>query len=191
LKKKRVVEHRDKNIKKTRRKLILFVSVLQGIDKKYTFEKAFNMLYQKKEGLGGFFLYEIMHHKVLDRCFNVFPEYKALKDEVSKNIRRIIKDVPSDSDWSIDELPKCSCEFCSELKEFLFCKTTQEKVWPLSKEKRQHIHQAIDQLKLPVSHETLRKGSPHQLILKKKSTLFSWRKVKYDRLKKLLEVPCA
>jgi hypothetical protein len=45
--------------------------------------------------------------------------------------------------------------------------------WPLNQQRRQHIHSTIDSAKLPITHVTLRRGSPHVLQLQKQSTLFS------------------
>lgn len=44
--------------------------------------------------------------------------------------------------------------------------------WPLAKQRRQHVHQAIDPYDLPVSHTTLRRGSPYTLVLEKLPALF-------------------
>lgn len=82
------------------------------------------------------------------------------------------------NDWSISLPGGCRCELCGSLRSFLEDPDRQHYEWPITKAKRQHVHQRIDEYKLPVTHETRRKGSPYTLVLKKKAELF-------DRDKKL------
>lgn len=74
-------------------------------------------------------------------------------------------------DWSMDPPPGCTCELCRYLGAFL--RSQQVRLdWPLAKEGRRHIHSMIDGNELPVSHETLRFGSPLTLVLRKTERLF-------------------
>ncbi len=75
-------------------------------------------------------------------------------------------------DWSIAPLMTCDCALCSGLATFLRDPRRVEYSWPLAKERRQHVHQAIDRYALPVRHTTLRRGSPYTLVLKKLPVLF-------------------
>lgn len=75
-------------------------------------------------------------------------------------------------DWSIACRLRCTCELCVELAAFLSASGRQKHAWPLAKERRQHVHSAIDSYNLPVSHTTLRRGSPHTLMLEKLPALF-------------------
>ena len=53
------------------------------------------------------------------------------------------------------------------LTAFLADPSIQRTTWPLAKPRRQHLHQRIDEAELPVTHTTVRQGSPHQLVLTK------------------------
>ena len=45
-----------------------------------------------------------------------------------------------------------------------------------------HIHQIIDVMKLPVTHQTQRTGSPHKLALNKTGQLFSRDKRQFKKI---------
>lgn len=84
-------------------------------------------------------------------------------------------------DWSIMEINNCSCNDCQDLNSFLQSKSQQKKIWPLNKDRRMHIHRTIDEMRLPVSHQTQRTGSPHKLVLKKTNELFSRDKKQFKK----------
>lgn len=79
----------------------------------------------------------------------------------------------NDNDWSIKETLPCKCKDCRYLTNFLVNTKEQTHVWPLAKDRRQHIHEVIDGMGLPVTHVTLRQGSPQKLVLKKTIELFT------------------
>lgn len=58
--------------------------------------------------------------------------------------------------------------------------------WPMGKDRRAHIHQAIDGLDIPVEHQTERVGSPHKLILTKTDELHIQAKQRFNHLEKAL-----
>ena len=71
-------------------------------------------------------------------------------------------------DWSITQLDAGTCcADCDNLVDFLRDATRREMTWPLAKPRRQHVHHRIDRAELPVTHRTLRQGSPQKLILAK------------------------
>ncbi|MDT0202243.1 2OG-Fe(II) oxygenase [Nocardioides sp. AE5] len=70
------------------------------------------------------------------------------------------------NDWSI-AWSGCGCELCEGLQAFLSDRDETELDWPLRADRRQHIHQRIDAAELPVTHRTIRKGSPYVLRLTK------------------------
>lgn len=75
-------------------------------------------------------------------------------------------------DWSITDFePGACCDDCTTLAGFLADPTVQRTTWPLAKARRQHIHHRIDDAELPVTHATLREGSPHKLVLTKTTEL--------------------
>ncbi len=81
----------------------------------------------------------------------------------------------------------CSCDDCQDLKLFLQSNSEQEKIWPLNKNRRSHIHRTIDEMKLPVSYQTQRTGSPHKLVLKKTSELFSRDKKQFKKITEVVK----
>ena len=79
----------------------------------------------------------------------------------------------AEGDWSIHVDLRCTCELCCSLSTFLADPTRQEYVWPLAKERRRHVHGTLVAYELPVTHETIRTGSPYKLELIKTRKLFS------------------
>jgi 2OG-Fe(II) oxygenase superfamily len=76
-------------------------------------------------------------------------------------------------DWSITRFTDSGCcQDCADLAAFLQDPDQQQMTWPLAEPRRQHIHHRIDEAELPVTHRTLRQGSPHKLILTKTDDLF-------------------
>jgi hypothetical protein len=75
-------------------------------------------------------------------------------------------------DWSVRAPRNCDCELCDTLYAFLVAADRRTLEWPLAKQRRRHVHTVIDELDLPVRHETRRKGSPYTLVLSKTSALF-------------------
>ena len=76
-------------------------------------------------------------------------------------------------DWSITSLPNADCcADCTRLTAFLESPDEIVFTWPLAKPRRQHIQGRVDQAELPVTHKTLRQGSPHKLVLTKTDELF-------------------
>jgi len=79
----------------------------------------------------------------------------------------------AEGDWSITGLiPHPGCDDCTHLVSFLTAPDQRQLTWPLAKPRRQHIHQRIDAAELPVTHRTVRQGSPHKLVLTKTDALF-------------------
>ena len=99
-----------------------------------------------------------------------------LKIEARKDATEYLEKAGNESDFTIDERPRCTCELCDVLAEFLNSGSQSQLVWPVKKEFRRHVHQIINELELSVTHTTRRQGSPHQLILSKSPELKNWRK---------------
>jgi hypothetical protein len=80
----------------------------------------------------------------------------------------------------------CRCQDCRELVRFL--KDPQEKVqrFPMSKERRRHLHEMIDRHHCDVTHVTERRGSPQTLVCTKTSASFQQRRQQYRADKKRL-----
>lgn len=88
-------------------------------------------------------------------------------------------------DWAMTYPLRCGCADCKELSEFLRSPRT-EYDWPLSQERRRHIHATIDSTKVPVLHTTLRQGRPYVLQLRKDRSLFSRERAYRKRLEEIL-----
>jgi len=99
--------------------------------------------------------------------------YIPILAQLGKRLKKQISSPRKEGDWSIqDEIPH-DCSDCQYLKNFLLSAATQKMVWPLAKDRRAHIHQIIDEMDISVTHETVRQGSPHKLVLIKTSELFA------------------
>ncbi|MCK5663437.1 MAG: hypothetical protein KAI17_08115, partial [Thiotrichaceae bacterium] len=116
-----------------------------------------------------------LYHQALQKL------YERLSEQVQEGVR------PS-NDWSIMDPNHCSCSDCQDLNIFLQSKNTQEKVWPLNKDRRMHIHRTIDAMRLPVTHQTQRTGSPHKLVLIKTSELFSRDKKQFKKITAIVKL---
>ena len=75
-------------------------------------------------------------------------------------------------DWSMEPATRCHCGYCRKLADFLRDPRAVELTWPLAERDRQHVAGTIAERQLPVSHATVRKGSPYSLVLSKQSALF-------------------
>jgi len=101
---------------------------------------------------------------------------KADRDTLTRNLAELVQRRVDDAtriegDWRIDARPSCSCADCQTLRAFL--RSMDQAVdLPLGKDRRQHLHGAISELEVPVSHTTRREGRPFVLELRKKHALF-------------------
>ena len=80
---------------------------------------------------------------------------------------RIAHPPQAPADWRRKSNFSCKCRDCGELRRFLDDPGAEKARFPLAKDRRQHLHQVIDQNKLDVTHETERRGSPYSLICTK------------------------
>jgi hypothetical protein len=101
-----------------------------------------------------------------------------LEAEIKKGARK-------GGDWSIRETSSCTCQDCASLKQFLLS-PANTLTWPLKKERRAHMHRVIDGLGIPVTHETLRQGSPQKLVLTKTKQLFVQDRQRLEQVKDTL-----
>ena len=90
-------------------------------------------------------------------------------------------------DWSIMDRNICTCHDCLDLNNFLQSSDLQQKIWPINKDRRFHIHQIITKMRICVTHQTKRTGSPHKLVLVKTKELFSQDKVRIKEVDKALK----
>jgi hypothetical protein len=107
------------------------------------------------------------------------PPFEALRLEalhrhcVGELIAQLNAPPRAADDWSIEPPARCGCELCQRLATFLADPQGVRLEWPLSTEKRSHVHRQIDAYELPVLHATRRKGRPYTLLLAKTRALFS------------------
>ena len=114
-------------------------------------------------------------------------DYSKLTDYAIKKLMLEVKQGPRKAgDWSIQNESSCRCNDCQVLTEFLQSSHLQQKVWPLAKQRRRHIHGIINCMRLPVTHNTEHTGSPHKLILKKTNALFTKDRARFNQSKKAL-----
>lgn len=103
--------------------------------------------------------------------------------------RRLGKEVHARKadDLSINCAIPCNCADCQELARFLCNTFERERVWPLAKARRQHIHSIIERMGIGVSHETRRTGSPQKLVLTKMDKHFAAEAVRQKYIIKCLQ----
>jgi hypothetical protein len=71
------------------------------------------------------------------------------------------------NDWRRESTTGCTCADCKELNRFFKDPNAKTLRLPLSKERRQHLHQVIDGKMLDATHTTERVGRPYTLVLTK------------------------
>ncbi len=96
---------------------------------------------------------------------------KTLEATTIERLTQIIAAKRPANDWTITTMPSCKCHDCKHLKEFLASPKLRTYSWPLAKNRRQHIHTVLEESALPVTHVTLRQGSPQKLVLTKTDKL--------------------
>jgi hypothetical protein len=113
------------------------------------------------------------------RAFLAAPELRArvigspLHRRVAEDLEAVLRASPrAAGDWTIEHPLPCGCRDCSELESFFRSNRTSLD-WPLGKDRRKHIHRTLESCGLPVTHATLRQGSPQVLRLRKGKSLFS------------------
>jgi hypothetical protein len=75
--------------------------------------------------------------------------------------------VRSSTDSSILWPAACKCDLCGTLDGFMRDPDRLSLSWPLNEQGRDHVEASIRNRALPVSHRTVRQGSPYQLVLEK------------------------
>lgn len=95
----------------------------------------------------------------------------SLIDDATRRLEARLATPPRPADdWSI-VWTGCGCDLCETLQGFLGNPVATELAWPLRTDRRQHIHRRIESDELPVTHRTIRKGSPYTLRLVKQPDL--------------------
>ncbi len=83
------------------------------------------------------------------------------------------------ADWRFDVRLECSCADCRELQAFVLDPGAQVHRFRVKKERRQHLHNVIDEHRLDMTHATERIGSPQTLVCTKDRRTFERRMVEY------------
>jgi hypothetical protein len=123
----------------------------------------------------------VLLFEVLDGYRKKGPGHKSelsglrpLHDHTIRTLRASLeRPLRAADDWSLASAIDCTCPLCKKLLTFLRDRHARELAWPLAKDGRQHLHGIIDRFDLPVTHDTIRRGSPYTLMLEKQAILFS------------------
>ena len=83
------------------------------------------------------------------------------------------------SDWSLDVELSCACPDCRELQTFARDPVQRVHHFRVRKERRRHLHSAIDGHQLDMTHITDRAGSPQTLVCTKDRRTFGRRRKQY------------
>ena len=115
-------------------------------------------------------------------------DFRSVHTHCSRVISaRLNQPARANNDWSIQTSLRCSCRLCATLTQHLRASDKVRLEWPLAKDQRAHIHQAIDGCDLPVTHNTRRTGRPFTLVLEKTAMLFKRDAAERQRLQRDLE----
>jgi hypothetical protein len=83
------------------------------------------------------------------------------------------------SDWHLDVEFSCRCADCCELQGFAHDPAARVHRFRVNKDRRGHLHRAIDSHRLDMTHETERIGSPQTLVCTKDRQSFERRMKQY------------
>ena len=83
-------------------------------------------------------------------------------------------------DWRLDVKISCACPDCRELQTFAHDPIERVHRFRVKKERRQHLHGAIDKHRLDMTHVTERLGSPQTLVCTKDRRTFERRVEQYE-----------
>ncbi len=112
---------------------------------------------------------------------------KALRRAVRTRVREGLAEAErADDDWSLAPLGGCGCTHCRALDRFLKNATARTLEVKDIQEKRGHVEQRLAFAELPVEATTLRRGSPHTLVLTKREALFDEARREADALRAAL-----
>ncbi len=150
-------------------------------------EDTLSFLLDQKQSLPTSFFVQLLQACIVrSPALRVYITGSPLHRVCSERLDAVLRAQPRDeSDWAIEYPLRCACADCKVLAQFLQS-TRAEHDWPLNKDRRQHIHQAIDSAKLPVLHTTLRQGRPQVLQLRKDPSLFTRERAYRLRVTKIL-----
>ena len=83
-------------------------------------------------------------------------------------------------DWSLQAKLSCTCADCQELQAFARDPSERVHRFRVKKERRSHLHQAIDRHRLDMTHVTDRAGSPQTLVCTKDRRTYHARMKEYQ-----------
>ena len=84
------------------------------------------------------------------------------------------------SDWRLDAELSCTCVDCRELQAFALDPNASVHRFRVKKERRQHLHHAIDRHRLDMTPVTERLGSPQTMVCTKDRRTFMARMKEYQ-----------
>ncbi len=94
--------------------------------------------------------------------------YAALWKQASDFLLERSSGVPEEpGGWAMTVEIPCDCEDCSRLRAFCRDPGKQVERFSVRKDRRKHLHRAIDAYELDVDHETERRGRPYTLVCTK------------------------
>jgi hypothetical protein len=83
------------------------------------------------------------------------------------------------ADWRREAKLGCTCADCAAVSRFLRDPAERVGRFPMNKERRQHVHQQLDQHRCDVTHVTERKGSPQTLVCTKTEESYERRRKQF------------
>jgi hypothetical protein len=96
------------------------------------------------------------------------PEFQRLWRHAADFLLKRSEQPPAaPTDWRQDVKLSCKCEDCRELQVFTLDPVAQVHRFRVRQDRRQHLHQRIEQHGLDMTHVTERKGSPQTLVCTK------------------------
>ena len=109
--------------------------------------------------------------RAIQRLWTSAAEFLLLRSEVPPQ---------PPSDWRLDAELSCTCADCRELQAFALDPNASVHRFRVKKERRQHLHQAIDRHRLDMTHVTERLGSPQTMVCTKDRRTFEARMKEYQ-----------
>jgi hypothetical protein len=129
--------------------------------------------------------------KAIDQWLSQVPEAgpaaTALREHCRAELRAATAHpIEPPADWKREAKLDCKCEDCQALARFLRDPAERVGRFSIRQDRRQHLHQQIDEHKLDCTHLTERKGSPQTLVCTKTQASYERRLQQYKLDQQLL-----
>jgi hypothetical protein len=122
--------------------------------------------------------------KAIHQWLSKVPEARAAATRLLKHCQSELRTatahpIEPPADWAREAKLGCKCEDCRALSRFLRDPQARVGRFPIRQDRRQHLHQQIEEHRCDCTHVTERKGSPQTLVCTKTQASYERRLQQY------------